>query len=276
MGPYTSKATSTRDTGAGVPLVALVLTWFIPGSGHLYLRRTGQALVAFILVEGLFFLGLALSDGMLLEYLYPELRGTFAAALTPEAGNLGGLLWQVRNYGYGPGFPRSWPPHMELGVLLTAASGVLNLILMCQVHTLASGGQGDGEANPSRWVLLTWLCPGLGHWLQGRRGRGLTIFLALGGLFLLSTILADGTNLVRERHFYYWSGQFLLGGPVLLVELIWERVAVSGPVVYEDAGLVIGCVAGMLNVLAMLDAYAPAESETAPATSASSVGSGVR
>jgi hypothetical protein len=236
------------------------------------LRRTTQALLAFLLVEGLFFLGLHLSDGMLFEYLYPELRGSFAAALTPEAGNLGGVLWQIRTYGYGPGFLRPWPPHMGLGVLLTATSGILNMILMCQVHTMAHRSLDRGASprlNPSLWVLLTWICPGLGHWLHGRRRRALAVFLALVGLFVLGTFLADGTNLDRERHFYYWSGQFLLGGPALIAEALSNHAPVTGPVPYEDAGLVIGCVAGLLNALAMLDAFAPAdrshESATAPA-----------
>ncbi|MAE27841.1 MAG: hypothetical protein CMJ87_02495 [Planctomycetes bacterium] len=260
---------SKKGKASGEPLVALFLTWFMPGVGHLYLGRLAQALVAFVVVEGLFFLGLFLSDGMLLEYLYPELRGTFAAALTPEAGNLGGLLWQVRSYGYGPGFPRPWPAQMNLGVLLTASSGILNLILMCHAHTLARFDQAGGRlpesgdsSNASRWVLLTWICPGLGHWLQGRRRRGVLIFLGLVGLFVLGSTLAEGTNLIRERHFYYWSGQFLLGGPALLAEAFWSRGPVTGPVSYEDAGLVIGCVAGMLNVLAMLDAYSPAEASS--------------
>ena len=59
--------------------------------------------VIFVVVVGLYLLGILLSGWLFLEYLAKETWTTFAAALTPEAGNLGMLLYHVQQYGYGPG-----------------------------------------------------------------------------------------------------------------------------------------------------------------------------
>jgi hypothetical protein len=101
--------------------------------------------------------------------------------------------------------------------------------------------------------------PGLGHWLQGRRVRALLVFGLLVGLLAVGTWLAAGSNLSRERHFYYWAGQFLLGGPALLAEWSLGRPPVRGELPWVDVGLLYGCLAGLLNVLAMLDVYGVAE-----------------
>ena len=71
----------------GEPAVAALLTWFVPGAGHLYLGRPVFALVAFVLVEGVYLLGLKLSGGMGFEFLQHELRAPLAPALAPEAGD---------------------------------------------------------------------------------------------------------------------------------------------------------------------------------------------
>jgi TM2 domain-containing membrane protein YozV len=268
-----SKPEQTRD-----PNLAALLTWFIPGAGHLYIGKPLFGLAAFAVVQGLYLVGLRLSDGMLLEYLEPDLRGPFAGALTPEAANVGALIWHMRHYGFGPGFPRPWPPHMAWGVWLTAISGILNVCLMVRAHVdarLQSERSVPGARSPAVFVLIGWLVPGLAHILQGRKLRGAIIFVLLVGLLVLGTQLAEGSNLDRERHFYYWAGQFLAGAPVMLLEAVKGRGAVTGDIAYADAGLVFVCLAGLLNVLALMDAYVYAEARffgTRPATGLASAG----
>lgn len=246
----------------GEPLVALLLTWFIPGAGHFYLGRVRFALAAFVVVEGLYLLGVLLSDGMFLEYLPPEMRGRFAGALTPEIGNLGGLIWHTKKFGYGTGFMRVWPETMDIGTTLTAMSGVLNLFVMSKAHFDARTTKFVSPLkSPAVQSLLCWLVPGLGQWVQGRKKRGVIVFVLLVGLFLMASILAEGANLDRERHFYYWSGQFLLGIPAVVVEFVHGHQRVTSDIAYADAGVVIGCIAGMLNVLSMLDAFAYGEDQ---------------
>jgi len=218
-------------------------------------------LLFFLVVEGLYWLGVKLSHGMFLEYLPPEMRGTFAAALTPEVGNLGALFLHQRHFSFGPGTPRPWPATMDLGTLLTATSGVLNLFVMASANFQArAGGRLRGRApQPAYFALCAWLVPGLGHLVQGRRRRALLAGVALVGLFVLGTSLAQGSNLDRERHFYYWSGQFLLGLPAVIAELLHGHAPVTSNIAYADGGVVIACLAGMLNVLCMLDVYSWSE-----------------
>jgi hypothetical protein len=235
----------------------------VPGAGHLYLGRIGFAVVGFVLIEGLFFLGLSLSDGRTFEYLDPELRSLFAPVLSPEAGNLGAFVYQLRTYGFGPGVMSEWPEWMRVGSILCAVAGMLNVCwaALAHVHARSSRLSSAVALAPARDLFLTWLVPGAGHWVQGRRMRGVIVFVLLVGLFALGTWLAEGSNLSRERHFYFWAGQFLIGAPALVAEGVWGAMRVRGEIAYVDCGLVFGCVAGMLNVLAMIDAFGYAEAK---------------
>ena len=158
---------------------------------------------------------------------------------------------------------------MRLGGALCSFSGILNACLMVHVHLCArrepelerAAASGSSFARPARQVLLAWAFPGLGHLAQGRTKRALIVAGVLVGLFLFGCVLCDWTNLSRERHFYYWAGQFMLGLPAVASELMGLDQPVTAAIPYVDAGLLFGCVAGLLNVLAMLDVYAYAEDE---------------
>ncbi len=266
----------TPVTPSGEPNVATLLTWFLPGAGHLYIGRATFGLVAFVLVEGLYLLGLKLSGGMGFEFLQPELRGPFAPALSPELGNLGALIYHMQSYGYGLPVPRPFPDTVVLGTTLTAISGVLNLCLMCHANFEARLPRDvhTGRSSPALPVLLTWICPGLGHWFQGRRLRGTLVFVGLVGCVVLGTALADASNLSRERHYYYWGGQVLAGAPALLLQAVWGAKSLTSYVPYGEAGLVFAAVAGMLNILAMLDVYGFSARRWAGAGSESEAASG--
>jgi hypothetical protein len=237
------------------PNVATALTWLIPGAGHLYLGRPVVALVGFVVVMGLYALGLQLSDGMLFELLQVDLRSPLAGLLAPEAANILGSIWHMKAHGYGTGLPRPFPETLHAGIWCTSVSGLLNACLMVKANMDArSPAQGAMMGTrPALLVLAGWVLPGLGHWLQGRRRRGVLVFMLITGMVVLASGLAQGANLDRERHFYYWAGQFLAGGPVLVLEWIHGHALVRGHVPYNDAGLCFGAVAGLLNVLALLD-----------------------
>jgi len=247
---------SPRNEPRGSATVATLLAWFVPGAGHLYLGSAAAGGLGFVLIAGLYALGLQLSGGMTFEYLDPELRSSFAPLLSPEAGTLGGFIWQLRNHGFGPGIPRPFPETARLGSALCGIAGVLNVIWMVSAHLYARTGRLAASFTPGRQLGLAWLVPGLGHMLQGRRLRGLVVFGLLVGLFVVGSLLAEGTNLSRERHFYYWSGQFMLGAPALVAEALFGSARVTAHIPLVEAGLVYGCVAGLLNVLAMIDVYA--------------------
>ena len=204
----------------GDPTMASWLGWILPGAGQLYLGEPILAAAAFMLVMGLFFAGIRLSDGMVFEFLDADLRGPIAGALTPEVGNLAGLVYYMKSYGFGPGFMRSWPAHIHLASWLMATSGFLNVVFVVHASTLARLPKGVASRAwaPASQVFAGWLVPGLGHLMQGRRKRALIVFVMLVGLLVIGTLLAEGSNLDRERHFYYWSGQFMAGAPAMLLE----------------------------------------------------------
>jgi hypothetical protein len=248
-------------TKRGDPSVATWLTAFVPGAGHLYLGQTVLGLAIFAVIEGIFLLGIKLSHGMSLQYLDPELRMLIAPALMPEVGNAGALLWQLKTYGFGGTLPDLWPSTMRIGSMLTATSGIANAFAMVHAHMLARTGNAALSAKPAGDVALGWLVPGLGHVAQGRRVRGAIVFALLVGLFVAGTLLAEGSNLSRERHVFYWGGQFIIGLPAIVGELVWGNLRVDHDIAYVDVGLVFACVAGLLNVLALIDVYAYREAK---------------
>jgi len=253
---------STRPSErSGEPAVAALLTWFLPGAGHLYLGRQAVAAVGFVVVAGLYFLGLKLSGGMGFEFLAEELRGPLAPALSPELGFLGGMIYQIKSYGFGMGYPRPFPDLIFLGTALTATAGVLNLCLTAQAHHDARRPRNAGYSLQSPGIVcaFAWLVPGLGHVLQKRYLRALLVFVAIVGLLALGSVLADGANLSRERHFYYWGGQFMGGLPAMLMEFVKGHAHITGDIPYGEGGLVIAAIGGLLNILALLDVYAVAE-----------------
>jgi hypothetical protein len=223
-----------------------------------YIGAPILAAVAFFTVFGLLLLGIRLSDGMVFQFLDTDLRGPIAGALTPEAGNVAGLIYYMKVYGFGGLVPQAWPEYIHLGSWLMASSAMLNVVFAVHASALArlpKSVQPRGFA-PASHVLAGWIVPGLGHFLQGRRTRGVIVFVALVGLLVLGTWLAQGSNLDRERHFYYWSGQFLAGGPVMILEAVHGHALVTGEIEYADAGLVFACLAGLLNILCLLDVQA--------------------
>ena len=245
------------DAGSRLPLVAVLLTWFLPGAGHLYLGRVKTAAIAFVAIEGLFLLGLSLSEARTFEFLDPELRSPAAILLAPEVGNLGGLLWQLQQVPMRtmPFHPGALPQAIHLGSLLAVLSGLANLALMSHAHYVARGVQRREGVSPAVHCAAGWAIPGLGHWLQGRRARGVLLFAVLVGLFVLGTVFSESSNLSRERHFYYWTAQVFLGLPAIGAELLSGRPPVTGPIPRVDLGLFYAALAGLLNLIALIDVY---------------------
>lgn len=256
-------ASDQHGAGRGDANVAAVLTWVVPGAGHVYLGAPLFGIAAFLVVTGLYLTGVRLSDGMAFEFLQVDLRSQIAPVLTPEVGNLSAVVWHMRTYGFGPPFPRPWPAHIDLGTFLTACSGLLNACLACKAHFDARVPKGMRSTKPSPGLLVLagWIVPGLGHWLQGRKLRAALVFAVVAGFVVLGTLLADGANLDRERHFYYWSGQFLAGAPAWILEALHGHALVRADIRYVDAGLAFGAVGGLLNILAWLDVFGVAERE---------------
>jgi len=110
-------------------------------------------------------------------------------------------------------------------------------------------------------VALGWLVPGGGHFLLKRPGRGALILFSVASMFLMG-IMTRGilfqpkTGGLLETIIY--CGGFLgdLASGIFYLFTIWMGYAqpdVAGLV--HDYGTKFLVVAGLLNVLAMVDAY---------------------
>lgn len=117
----------------------------------------------------------------------------------------------------------------------------------------------QSEENEMFWVpavLLAWMVPGLGHWYLGRRGKAVTFFVGITGLFVAGWALGQW-RVVNHEEALPFIGQVLCGTPALVATWVRQRLEGSAnpvPVGFES-GFVYTLVAGLLNLLVMLDAY---------------------
>lgn len=247
------------------PFGPTLLTWFLPGAGHVALGAWRTALVGFLVVQGLYLAGALLSGGLAFDFLDLELRGRFALVLTPEVGNVGALLAHQMLV------PLAAPPNVvppvpppstvHLGSWLTAASGILNIVLMAHAHLAARVGASRRVDRLALELVSGWLVPGAGHVLQGRTRRALVVAVTVVALFALGTLWAQGTNLSREAHFYYWSGQALAGLPAFAAEFARGHPPIDALPQLVDVGIYYACLAGLLNGLIAIDLFAWGESQ---------------
>lgn len=142
--------------------------------------------------------------------------------------------------------------------------------------------------NPRLAAFLAWLVPGLGHIYQGRIGKGILYAVCILGLYVTGMIIGDGRvvywrwlNPLRDPENFRFSyvGQFFVGLPALPA-LIQETLIYYGiPPLFGDimaltphqqeainrlqpqigrlleVGWIYTLLAGLLNVLAIYDAY---------------------
>ena len=154
----------------------------------------------------------------------------------------------------------------------------------------------------NRWLaaLLAWMVPGLGHLYQGRRAKAALYFTSILGLFAIGMGLGEGkiafwrwvNPLHDSENFRLWyPAQFWVGlaaFPALVQATLLEygmKPILGGYLAeppmnvinalhssagrYVDIGVVYTCIAGLLNILAIYDAYdgpaLPDEVEAEPA-----------
>jgi hypothetical protein len=108
-----------------------------------------------------------------------------------------------------------------------------------------------------RICLAGWLVPGLGHLLLGRKGRAWILFGAILGMFLFGLAMkgefySTGTGSLLEALGYF--GELCVG--VAMPAARFFGYSGGDPFfVSSDYGTAYLVAAGMLNVLAVLDAY---------------------
>jgi hypothetical protein len=110
-------------------------------------------------------------------------------------------------------------------------------------------------------IVLGWLCPGGGHFYLGRTGKGFTFLGCLVALFLMGVAMdarlqmyfgfEDPLALLRS------SAQMAIGLPYFAARTLGFGVGQPELVksVTHEYGSTFTEVAGLLNILVMLDAY---------------------
>jgi len=140
--------------------------------------------------------------------------------------------------------------------------------------------------DPAKAAVLAWLVPGLGHYYQGRRGKALLYASCILGLFFLGLALGEGkivfwrwTSPFRDPDNFRASylAQFFVGLPALpgliqgtlrhfgLDPILWGYLDAPPQAALNalhpklgklvEVGWVYTVVAGLLNILAIYDAY---------------------
>ena len=110
-------------------------------------------------------------------------------------------------------------------------------------------------------VALGWLVPGGGHFLLKRRGRGLLLLLSITSMFVFGLMMRgamfqpqSGDPLTTLINYGGFIGDLASGVLYLLtVWLGYSQPDVAGAV--HDSGTKFLVTAGLLNILAMVDAF---------------------
>jgi len=106
-------------------------------------------------------------------------------------------------------------------------------------------------------AVSAWLVPGLGHLMLGRTRRALTFFVIVTGMFALGLYLhGDLSPLDTSKPLTFLSGAAKIGVglPFFAAKLLGMGSGDLTALTYEY-GYTFCIVAGLLNMLIMLDAY---------------------
>jgi hypothetical protein len=158
--------------------------------------------------------------------------------------------------------------------------------------------------NPPLAAFLAWLVPGLGHYYQGRTGKAILYAVCILGLYVVGMIMGQGKIVYwrwvnpmnnPEKFCLYYLGQFFVGLPSLpamiqsiLIQrghepILWGFMAEPSQIDLNalqnrlgklvEIGSIYTCIAGLLNILAIYDAYEgpafqdePADADSRPAS----------
>jgi hypothetical protein len=106
--------------------------------------------------------------------------------------------------------------------------------------------------------LFAWLLPGAGHFYLGRRGRGLLFFVGIVTLFVLGVAMNARLQMTPGLEdpvgFVISVAQVATGVPYFMARALGFDLGQVKSVTFEY-GMTFTGVAGLLNVLAILDAH---------------------
>jgi hypothetical protein len=113
-------------------------------------------------------------------------------------------------------------------------------------------------------AVLSWIVPGLGHLYLKERGRGLVFLVTITVTFWTGIAIGGVRNTVDPKERVLWfAAQLCTGGHALSAYALHEATkdpeSSPGPHLSSEVGVHYTGVAGLLNILVILDAIARAE-----------------
>lgn len=112
-----------------------------------------------------------------------------------------------------------------------------------------------GRRNIILGLFLAWLIPGAGHYYIGRKSKAVYFFVLVTVAYLLGVILANYCNVNPERFFWHYLGEILYGGATLVTQFLTRDLLVGDYNRFLDYGTLISTVAGLLNVVVIVDFF---------------------
>ncbi|MGH9406712.1 MAG: DUF6677 family protein [Terriglobia bacterium] len=105
--------------------------------------------------------------------------------------------------------------------------------------------------------VASWLVPGLGHWMLKRRWRALVLFVAIVAMFVLGIAMQGEFFSLSSASYLERLGCLgeLCAGLAMPIAKFFGYGGGNPLFVSSDFGTAYLISAGMLNVLALLDAY---------------------
>jgi hypothetical protein len=192
----------------------------------------------------------------------------------PELLNLpANALGAVMAWDSSPTGERMWrmPRDLEhLGGFLTAASGMLAAFWSAAGHFELRRRRDGGDAapapiaDPAGCAALSWLVPGLGHARAGQRDKGMLLGAAVVTVFALGLLFSHGHAVDRATASVWWIAQNLFGGGSLFAALVTGPMRMELAPAHLDLGVVLCTVAGLMNLVVMVDAFTVAERSVFP------------
>ncbi|MEZ6037450.1 MAG: DUF6677 family protein [Planctomycetota bacterium] len=279
----TRKATDpTKGLGWGV-----FLAGFVPGLLQHRLGQPRNAVIAALSCTALFFAGWAIVDQRLFYWglVAPDDSGSivqylarFGAVTLPEVLNLPastiGAALAFDGSPSGLRLERLLTAGEHLGGWLTGASGMLAAFWAAQAHwqyrLRRDARPAEGQplpqptAHPALCAALSWLVPGLGHAKAGQKDKGVLMGLAVLAVFALGLLVSGGRAVDRADNAVWWIGQNLFGGGSLFASLVTAPMRGEGVPLDLDLGVVLCTVAGLMNLVVMVDAFTVAERSVFP------------
>ena len=276
---------AAEQASQGLGLGAFFMT-FVPGLLQLQLGQKGRAALAFVSCTALFFVGWSLVQDRLFAFSLTssEPGGSWLPArigipLTlPEILNLpahaiGGILCYASDFES----MRAWylpRPMEDLGGFLTAASGMLAAfwgadgIWSLRWRRDAKDGVTNAPVcNPALAAGLSWLLPGAGHAIAGQRDKGMLMGNAVFVVFAVGMWCSDGHAVDRQIASVWWIGQALFGGGALFASLVTAPIEMTSSPDNLELGTNLCTVAGLMNLVVMIDAFTVAERSSFPVSS---------